>query len=65
MNPRVSLYLSASENEPREQSITLARESHRLGDADRAMIVHLVRRLELPVVPLLQTWAELDAARAA
>lgn len=64
MNPRLQFHLRTSARDPAEQSMALALESQRLGDTDRASVVYLARRLELPLRPLLQTWAELDAPAA-
>jgi hypothetical protein len=62
---RLALHVARIEDDPRRQAQALARESQRLSDGDRAMVVHLARRLDLPLTPLLQTWAALDAARRA
>lgn len=60
MTPRLSLHRGEQEKEPCQHSLDLAAESYRLGDSERAMVVHLVLKLGLPLTPVLQRWAELD-----
>lgn len=63
---RLSLHITRSEDEPLRQAQALAEQSQKLNQADRAMVVHLVLKLGLPLTPVLKRWAELDrAARAA